>query len=161
MNPALLVQRLPTPAKPKPVKREKKERISSADLSYLKSRAVLHIRQLVDEFFPNGRLTPGGYWVTPELRVSLSTGCLWKNGSSSSRPLGDILTLFLIAKGFLVPQERTVVDDTNGTEALKARLQPYRFPNEGDFQRGVESLSTWLEQFPERAEVHELVSYDS
>jgi hypothetical protein len=173
---ALLIQRLrvptpepktlPTPKTPK-AKAPKKERISQADLSYLKSRAVLHVRELVDEFFRNGRLTPGGYWVTPELRVSLSTGGLWKNkaqGYYSCRPAGDVLTSYLIGAGFLVPEERIAVDDTNRVEVLKARLAnrgPYRFANEGAFQRGVESLSTWLEQFPARAEVHELLGYDS
>src|SRR5258708_34742189 len=154
MNPALLLQRLKaqpghSPAKPKVPKKEKLERISSSDLSYLKRRAVLHVRELIAEFFPNGRLTPGGYWITPELRISISTGCFWKNGGvHSRRPAGDVLTLFLVGAGFIVPEERAVV--TNGIQVLKDRLSSptgYRLP-EGAFHRGVESLSTWLEQFP-------------
>jgi hypothetical protein len=167
---ALLIQRLKsqpgnslTPAKQKPVKRKKKERI---DTTFLKSRAQLHIPELIARFFPDGRLGPNEqYWITPELRISISTGCVWKNFSQgySRRPCGDVVTLFLIARDFLVPEERESIKG-NGIEALKARLAnrgPYRFANEGDFQRGVESLSTWLEQFPERAEVHELLGYDS
>jgi hypothetical protein len=165
MNPALLVQSFPTPTKPKPVKPAKKERISQADLAYLKSRAMLHVRDLIDEFFPDGRLTSGGYWVTGAFRISLSTGCLWKNeGYYSSRPAGDVLMSYLIGAGFLVPEERIAVDDSNRIEALKARLAnrgPYHFAYEGAFQKGVESLSNWLEQFSERAEIHELVGYDS
>ena len=76
---------------------------------------------------------------------------------------GDVLTLFLIGAGFLVPAEHIVVDDTNRIEALKAKLSGgiRHFKNKGDFQRAVQSLSEWLEQFPSRAEVHELVGYDS
>jgi hypothetical protein len=168
MNPALfqrLKAQLPTPAIPKPVKLKtvKRERI---DTSFLKARAVLHIRELIAEFFPIGHESKGGYWITEDFRISLQTGCFWKNFSQgfSRRPVGDVLTLFLIAKGFLVPQERIAVDGTNRIEVLKARLAnrgPYRFANEGAFQRGVEAFANWLEQFPMRCEVHELVGYDS
>jgi hypothetical protein len=154
VNPALLV----------PVKPKKKERISSADLSYLKSRAQLHVREMIDEFFPVGRLGPNGqYWITPELRISLSTGCFRKNGVYSRQPFGDVLTLFLTGAGFLVPEVRLAVDDLNRIEALKAKLSggTPRFKNEGAFQRGVEAFANWLEQFPARSEVHELLSYDS
>src|ERR1700730_8215310 len=137
-SPAL--KTLPTPAKPKPVKREKKERI---DTTFLKSRAALHIREMIAVFFPDGRLGPNEqYWITPELRISISTGCVWKNFSQgySRRPSGDVLTLFLIARGFLVPEERESIEG-NGIEAIKARLQsgrPYRCREEGSFAKGVE-----------------------
>jgi hypothetical protein len=164
VNPALLIQSFPTPTKPKPVKREKKKRISQGDLSYLKSRAALHVREMIDEFFPDGR-TSGGYWVTEAFRISLSNGCLWKNeGYYSSRPAGDVLTSYLIGAGFLVPEERIAVDNSNRIEVLKAHLAnrgPYHLAYEGAFQKGIESLSNWLEQFSSRAEVHELVGYDS
>jgi hypothetical protein len=140
------------------------DRIPKAHLDYFKSRAALHVRELVDEFFPNGRLGPNEqYWITPELRISLSTGVFWKNGVYSRRPAGDVLTLFLIGAGFLVPAERIAVDDLNRIEALKAKLSGGipRFKKAGDFQRGVQSLSEWLEQFPARSEVHELLAYDS
>src|SRR5258708_36650941 len=110
MNPALLLQRLKaqpghSPAKPKAPKKEKLERISSSDLSYLKSRAVLHVRELIAEFFPNGRLTPGGYWITPALRLSTSTGSFCKNGGGHPRrPAGDVLQLFFFGSRFIVPE---------------------------------------------------------
>jgi hypothetical protein len=169
VNPALLIQS-------KPVKPAKKERISSADLAYLKSRATLHLREMIDEFFPDGRLGPNEqYWITPELRVSISTGGVWKNFSQgrSRRPIGDVLTLFLIAKGFLVPVKPVTIEGLSEgqtrVEELKLKISAacgsrtgyYGFPEPESFAKGVESLSNWLEQFSARAEVHELVGYDS
>jgi hypothetical protein len=184
VNPALLqrlnaqpaLKTLPTPTKPKPVKREKKERISQADLSYLKSRAVLHVREMIAEFFPHGRLTPGGYWVTDDLRISRSSGCLWKNKAEgySRRHVGDVLTLFLIAKGFLVPVKPVAIEGLSEgrtrVEELKLKIAAtygsritgyYGFPEPESFAKGVEAFSTWLEQFPARSEIHELLAYDS
>jgi hypothetical protein len=162
LNPAL--KTLPTPLKPKAVTK-KKERISKTDLDCLKRRAQLHVRELISQFFPDGRLGPSEqYWITPELRISLSTGCFWRNEGSYSRgSFGDVLTLFLIGNGYMVPEKRKAATG-NHIEDLKARLLaggPYHFREEGAFQRGVQSLSEWLEQFPSRAEVHELVGYDS
>jgi hypothetical protein len=155
--------RVGTPAVPKPVKPEKKERISKAHLDYLKSRAALHIRELVAEFFPAGHFGRSGeYWITPELRISMSTGCFWRNGSSSRRPAGDILTLWCIGSGLVV--EEKIPEEQNSLEALKARLSntgAFGFKELGAFQRGVQSFSEWLEQFPVRADLHSFVCYDS
>jgi hypothetical protein len=162
VNLALLVQRFPTPAKPKSIKREK------IDTTFLKNRAQLHVREMIAEFFADGHETKGFYWITPEFRISLSTGCFWRNipQRPGGRPMGDVLTLFLIGRGFLTPA-KPVPEGLSRVEELQLKLAAsgsrtpgYDFVFEG-FAKGVESLSTWLSQFPSRAEVHELVGYDS
>jgi hypothetical protein len=142
------------------------------DTTFLKARGQLHVRDLIAEFFSDGRETKGGYWITPEFRISLSTGCFWKNFSQgySRRPIGDILTLFLIAKRFLIPATPlTVPEGLSNLEELKLRIAKackssrtpgYEFIPEG-FALGVEAFSTWLEQFAAKSEIHELVGYDS
>jgi hypothetical protein len=141
------------------------------DTTFLKARAALHVSDLIAEFFSEGHETKGGYWITPEFRISLSTGCFWKNFSQgySRRPVGDVLTLFLIAKRFLIPSTPVLVPEgLSKLEELKlkiasvsgSRTPGYQFVPEG-FALGVDAFSTWLEQFPARSEVHELLAYDS
>jgi hypothetical protein len=158
-----------TPAKPKTVKpkAKKKERI---DTTFLKARGQLHVRELIAEFFSEGHETKSGYWITPEFRISLSTGCFWRNIANgySRRPAGDVLTLFLIAKRFLIPATPVLVPEgLSNLEALKLRIASvsgctpgYQFIPEG-FVNGVEAFSEWLEQFALRSEIHELIGYDS
>jgi hypothetical protein len=156
---------LPTPAIPKP-KAVKKPKI---DTTFLKARGQLHVRDLIAEFFSDGRETKGGYWITPELRISLSTGCVWAKRYRNRSPMGDVLTLFLIAKRFLIPATLVVPEGLSKLEELKLRIAAtgsrrpgygYEFIPEG-FAKGVEAFSTWLEQFAARSEIHELVGYDS
>jgi hypothetical protein len=160
---------LPTPATPKTPKpkAKKKERI---DTTFLKARGQLHVRELIAEFFPEGHESKSGYWIAPEFRISLSTGCVWTKSYYSRSPMGDVLTLFLIGRGFLTLAKPLVVPEgLSRIEELKLRIASagsrspgygYEFIPEG-FAKGVEAFSTWLEQFPARSEIHELLAYDS
>jgi hypothetical protein len=79
------------------------------------------------------------------------------------------LTLFLIAKGFLIlAKPVSIPEGLSGIEQLRLRIvasKSSRTPGyefvPGGFALGVEAFSTWLEQFPARSEVHELLAYDS
>lgn len=144
------------PVKPKEVKQPKVERIPKAHLDYLKTRAKLHVRELCTEFFPDGRLSDRGYWITPELRISVGTGCFWRKGSGK-RPTGDILALWLLAND-LMPS--APVDDSN-ISRIKFALTRDRIPDGNSFRKGAQSLSAWLERFPAKSELHELTGYDS
>lgn len=130
-------------------------RIPKSHLDYLKSRAQLHVRELCTEFFSSGRLTDKGYWITPDLRISVGTGYFWRK-NSGKKPNGDVLTLWLVANN-LIPSKP--VDDSE-ISRIRFALTLDRVCGES-FRKGVQSLSDWLERFPVRSELHDLVAYDS
>jgi hypothetical protein len=82
VNASILFQRLvasslPTPAIPKTVKAKapKKERI---DTSFLKARAQLHVREFVDECFPDGGETKGLFKPTDRRHFLKSCCRRWR-----------------------------------------------------------------------------------
>ena len=88
----------------------------------------------------------GGYWIVPDrgFRISLATGYFWKLKDSSRQPLGDLLTLWMIVKhNVSVPTYNLFI------------------PSAELFHLSVESLLEWVEQFPVRADLPELSTYDS
>jgi hypothetical protein len=144
------------------------ERIPQSDLTALKLRAVRHAREFCEELFPNGHLGPSGeYWIVPDrdFRVSLSTGYFWSISNYSKKPKGDLITLWMIAKGLLVcnpKPAKTNVEEIRARLASAGRFGAFRFASSESFQKGVTSLMGWLEEnFPVRSDLHVLVGYDS
>ncbi len=84
------------------------ERKSKSDLTALKERAARHAKEFCTELFPDGRLSrTGGYWIVDDQdsRISLKSGYFWSIANYSKKPKGDILTLWLRVKGYLVKRE--------------------------------------------------------
>jgi hypothetical protein len=82
--------------KPKPVNKvkvkvkDKIPRLSKADLDLVTQRASAHVRDIIAEFeiFRDGHCgRTEEYWITSNLRISLSIGCVWSVGSESRKPI--------------------------------------------------------------------------
>jgi len=145
------------------------QRIPQSDLTALKQRVVRHSLEFCETLFPGGRLGPSkDYWIVKDrdFRISLKTGYFWNISNYTEKPKGDLLTLWLIAKNFLVKRVQT---QTTGSalDNLRARLSSagrfggYSFPSSESFSQGVASLFEWVDNFSVRSEIHDLVGYDS
>jgi hypothetical protein len=151
------------------------ERIPQSDLTALRERAARHAIEFCEELYPSGRLSrTGGYWIVDDqdIRISLSSGYFWSIANYSQKPKGDIITLWLRAKGFLIkPSARSILEKISAfpaTPTLRDRLSAgsrfggYKFRSSDSFRLGVESLTDWLDdKFPVRSDLHLVTSYDS